>query len=82
MTKNNRPIISDPNENIPGTTMKERLKKYADEKQEYSRIREEERLNTPSFLDKFIDGIDKIKALFTKKQIDKKIKEDSISKTK
>lgn len=82
MTKNNRPIISDPNENIPDTTMKERLKKYADEKQEYSRIREEERLNTPSFLDKFIDGIDKIKALFTKKQIDKKIKEDSISKTK
>lgn len=82
MTKNNRPIISDPNENISGTTMKERLKKYADEKQEYSRIREEERLNTPSILDKFIDGIDKIKTLFTKKQIDKKIKEDSISKTK
>lgn len=62
--------------------MKERLKKYEEEKQEYSRIREEERLNAPSLFDKFLDGLDKIKALFTKKQLDKKIKENSTSKTK
>ena len=64
MTKNNRPIISDPHIEIPGTTMEERLDKYHSDKMEYSRIREEERLNAPSFVFLAIDTFDKIKDFF------------------
>lgn len=60
MTKNTRPIISDPNVKIPGTTMEERLSQYCNEKKEYSRIREEEYLDGPSVVFTVIDTIDKI----------------------
>ncbi|MBO5662744.1 MAG: hypothetical protein J6S12_02695, partial [Alphaproteobacteria bacterium] len=61
MTKNNRPIISDPYIEIPGTTMEERLDKYHEDKMEYSRIREEERLNAPIFIFSGIDTFDQNK---------------------
>ncbi len=68
MSKYKRPIITDPNINIPGTTMKERLKKYAEEKQEYARIREEERLNEYCIIDVFFNCIDKINNAFSKQK--------------
>lgn len=67
MTKNDRPIISDPYIEIPGTTMEERLDKYHEDKMEYSRVREEERLNGPSFIFSVIDTFDKIKDFFKSK---------------
>ena len=68
MSKYNRPFITDPNVEIPGTTMEERLKKYEKEKQEYSRIREEEFLNTPDILDVFINCSDRICRFFSKQK--------------
>lgn len=60
MSNKTRPVISDPNVAIPGTTMAERLQKYEEEKQEYSRIREEERINAPDLLDTFMEHAQKI----------------------
>ncbi len=58
MKKNDRPFIADPNIVIPGTTLDERLDRYHDEKMEYSRVREEERLNAPSFIFSVFDTVD------------------------
>ncbi len=69
--KSNRPIIEDPNVDVPGTTMEERLKKYDDQKQEYSAIREEERLNAPTTLEKIIAGIKKMYAKIALKNAQK-----------
>lgn len=68
MAKKQRPIITDPNIEVPGTTMKERLKKYDQEKAEYSRIREEEWIEKKDIIDSFLNGIDKIKKLFSRKK--------------
>ena len=69
MAKTQRPIISDPNIEVPGTTMEERLKKYDQEKAEYSRIREEEWIEKKDIIDSFLNGIDKIKKLFSRKKV-------------
>ena len=68
MAKKQRPIITDPNIEVPGTTMEERLKKYDQEKAEYSRIREEEWIEKKDIIDSFLNGIDKIKKLFSRKK--------------
>ncbi len=68
MSKRNRPIISDPYVEIPGTSMEDRLKKYEADKQEYSRIREEELLNGPCLIDDFMNCIDKIRNFFSKQK--------------
>ena len=64
MSNKIRPFITDPNVPTPGTTMAERLQKYEEEKQEYSRIREEERINAPDILDTFIGYAHKIYNMF------------------
>lgn len=69
MAKKQRPIITDPNIEVPGTTMEERLKKYDQEKAEYSRIREEEWIEKKDIIDSFLNGIDKIKKLFSRKKV-------------
>jgi len=69
MAKKQRPIITDPNIEAPGTTMEERLKKYDQEKAEYSRIREEEWIEKKDIIDSFLNGIDKIKKLFSRKKV-------------
>lgn len=56
------PFVEDPNVNVPGTTMEERLKKYEDQKQKYSAWREEQRINEPTTLEKIIAGIKKVYA--------------------
>lgn len=63
-----RPTITDPNIEIPGTTIEDRLQKYENEKQEYSRIREEERLNSYGMIDIFLDCTDIICKLFSKQK--------------
>lgn len=69
MTKN-RIIIEDPNDPVPGTTLDQRLKKYEEQKQEYSAQREEERLNAPTTIEKWIASL---KRLYAKtKQTNKK----------
>ena len=75
MAKSQRPIITDPNIEVPGTTLEQRLRKYEEEKAEYSRIREEEWITEPSILDSFLHGIENIKKMFLtkkKQQIEKK----------
>lgn len=80
MAKRQRPIITDPNIEIPGTTMAERLKKYEKQKAEYSRIREEEWFEEPNLIDSFLNGIERIKKLFSKKK--KQDIEKQITQTK
>ena len=68
MSKYKRPIITDPNIEIPGTTMKDRLQKYENEKQDYLHIREEERLNAYGMIDIVLDGMDKLRHMFSKQK--------------
>lgn len=69
MAKRQRPIITDPYIEVPGTTMEDRLKKYEEEKAEYARIREEELIEKKDIIDSFLNGIDKIKKLFSRKKV-------------
>lgn len=68
MPNKERVFIEDPNEPIDGTTIEERLKKYAKQKLEYAAQREEEWLNEPSTFDKFMASIKKIAAELSKKK--------------
>lgn len=63
----NRILIEDPYEEIPGTTMQERLEKYEMQKQIYSTQREEEWINQPSTLFNIVDNICDIKNKLSQK---------------
>lgn len=82
MAKKQRPIITDPYIEVPGTTMEDRLKKYEEEKAEYARIREEEWLENDKggIIIAFLEGIERIKNLFSKKK--KQEIEKQITQTK
>ncbi len=58
---NQRPIIRDPYTEVEGTTMDQRLKIYEEDKQEYARVREEERFNAPTTIDTIMTFLERTK---------------------